>query len=224
MSLPSLTGTVPHELVSLASLIATTHEMRLAPPGGRSTALLHARPPMKQPFCGPSSAEGRRGSPAVTWLGGMPHPVWDRVQYSARTATRATPAWPAECRCVRLAMTFMDNSPVAGMGALWTELPEQRRPFEIVLVVPREDKGEPLVPRTLPPEVLGCWSAHQVIVSAIVLASGPTAAIAAVEALIPDLTRAAGAAVKVRAADARGKTAPFPARDATTGSSPIIGG
>ena len=101
-----------------------------------------------------------------------------------------------------LGLTFMDNSPVAGMGALWTKLGGQRRPFEIVLVVPREDVGEPLVPHTLPPEVPGCWSADQVIVSAIVLASGPTAAIAAVEALVPELARASGAAVTVRAADA----------------------
>jgi hypothetical protein len=121
-------------------------------------------------------------------------------------------------------LAFMEPSPVTGMDALWTELPEQRRPFEIVLIAPREDRGEPLVPRALPPEVLGCWSADQVIVSAIVLAPGPTAALAAVEALAPELTRAAGAAVTVRAADPRADPSIFSAGDAATGSSRVIGG
>jgi hypothetical protein len=121
-------------------------------------------------------------------------------------------------------LTFMDPPTVVGMDALWAELPEQRRPYEIVLVAPREDTGEPLVPRALPPEVLGCWSADQVIVSAIVPASGPTAAIAAVEALVPELTRAAGTAVTVRAADARGMASVVSEGDAATGSPRVIGG
>ena len=53
----------------------------------------------------------------------------------------------------------------------------------------------------LPPEVLGCWSADQVIVSARVLAPRPAAAVAVAEALVPELTRAAGG-VAVRATDA----------------------
>jgi hypothetical protein len=40
-----------------------------------------------------------------------------------------------------LSLTFVDPSTVVGMDALWTELPEHRRPFEIVLIVPGEDKG-----------------------------------------------------------------------------------
>jgi hypothetical protein len=101
-------------------------------------------------------------------------------------------------------LTFMEPLPVAGLAVLWGELPGHRRPFEVVLIVPREDENEPLVPRVLPPEVLGCWSADQVIVSAAVLASGPTGAIAAVESLVPELTRSAGASVTVRAADSPG--------------------
>jgi hypothetical protein len=64
--------------------------------------------------------------------------------------------------------------------------------------VPRKDKGAPLVPRELPPEVLGCWSADTVTVSATVLASRPSRAVAAVEALVPELAEATGAAVTVR--------------------------
>jgi hypothetical protein len=110
------------------------------------------------------------------------------------------------------------------MDALWPDLPEQRSLFEIVLIVPREDKGEPLVPRALPPEVLGCWSADRVIVSATVLASDPARAVAAVEALVPELTRAAGAAVTVRVADARGRAPVVSEGDAATGSTRVIGG
>jgi hypothetical protein len=66
----------------------------------------------------------------------------------------------------------MDPSPIVSMDALWPELPGQRRPFEVVVTVPREDGGEPLVPHAMPPEVLSCWSADQVIVSATVLRSG----------------------------------------------------
>jgi hypothetical protein len=92
----------------------------------------------------------------------------------------------------------MDTSPVVSMEALWPELPEQCRPYEVLLTVPREDKGEPLVPQELPPEVLGCWSADTVTVSATVLASRPSRAVAAVEALVPELAEAAGAGVTVR--------------------------
>jgi hypothetical protein len=84
------------------------------------------------------------------------------------------------------------------MEALWPELPEQCRPYEVLLTVPREDKGEPLVPREMPPEVLGCWSADTVTVSATVLASRRSRAVAAVEALVPELAEATGAAVTVR--------------------------
>jgi hypothetical protein len=91
----------------------------------------------------------------------------------------------------------MDVPSVVSMEALWPELPEQCRPYEVLLTVPREDKGEPLVPREMPPEVLGCWSADTVTVSATVLASR---AVAAVEALVPELAEATGAAVTVRAA------------------------
>jgi hypothetical protein len=73
------------------------------------------------------------------------------------------------------------------MDTLWPELPSQRRPFEVMMTAPREDGGDPLVPRALPPEVLSCWSADQVIVSVTVLASRPSAAVAAVEALVPEL-------------------------------------
>jgi hypothetical protein len=45
--------------------------------------------------------------------------------------------------------------------------------------------------------VLGCWSADQVTVSATVLASRPATAVATVEALMPELTGAAGMAVTV---------------------------
>lgn len=66
---------------------------------------------------------------------------------------------------------FMDSSHVVGLDALWPEFSGQQRRFEVVVTVPREDGGEPLAPRTLPPEVLTCWSADQVIVSATVVAS-----------------------------------------------------
>jgi len=77
--------------------------------------------------------------------------------------------------------------------------------------------GEPLVPRALPPEVLGCWSAAEVIVSVTVLTSRPSAAVAAVEALVPEVTRAEGAAVTVRAAYAGGKAPGVSQADAATG-------
>lgn len=77
-----------------------------------------------------------------------------------------------------LTVAFMDTAPVVSMDALWPDLAEQRRPFEVVVTVPREDSGEPRVPRALPPEVLGCWSADTVMVSATVLASRPSRAVA----------------------------------------------
>jgi hypothetical protein len=90
------------------------------------------------------------------------------------------------------------------MDALWTGLAEQRRPFEVVVTVGREDGGEPVVPRELPPEVLGCWSATQVVASVTVLAAQPSSAAAAGEELIPELARAAGAVVTVKAAVTEG--------------------
>jgi hypothetical protein len=98
----------------------------------------------------------------------------------------------------------MDTAPVVSMGALWPELAGQRRTWEVVVTVPREDGGEPLVPRTLPPEVLGCWSAEKVVASVMVLAWRPSSAVAAVEALVSGLTRSAGAVVTVRAAGLAG--------------------
>jgi hypothetical protein len=102
----------------------------------------------------------------------------------------------------------MDAAPVVRMDALWPELAEQRRAFEVVVTVPRGDGGGPLVPRALPPEVLGCWSADQVVASVTVLAARPSGAVAAAEALVPELTRSAGAVVTVRAAGASGTAAP----------------
>lgn len=95
---------------------------------------------------------------------------------------------------------LMDPSPVVSMEALWPELAEQRRPFEVVVTVPRSDGGEPLVPCSLPAEVIGCWSADQVVMSVTVLAPRPSGALAAAEVLVPDLARAAGAVMTVRPA------------------------
>ena len=78
------------------------------------------------------------------------------------------------------------------------DLSERRRPFEVVVTVPRGDGGEPLVPYALPPVVLGCWSADRVVVSATVNTARPSRAVAAVEALVPELAGAAGASVTVR--------------------------
>jgi hypothetical protein len=86
----------------------------------------------------------------------------------------------------------MDPLPVVSMDALWPDLAEQRRPFEVVVTVSREDGGGPLVPRALPPEVLGCWSASQVVASVTVLTSRPSLAVAAAEALVPELPRPQG--------------------------------
>ena len=68
--------------------------------------------------------------------------------------------------------------------------------------MPRWDCGEPLVPRALPPGVLGCWSADQMVASVVVLAPRPSDAVAAAETLVPELTGSAGAVVTVRAAGA----------------------
>jgi hypothetical protein len=62
----------------------------------------------------------------------------------------------------------------------------------------------------------------RVIVSAIVLASDTAAAIAAVEALELELTRAAGGAVTVRAAVARADSSTL--WDAAAGNPRVIGG
>jgi hypothetical protein len=35
----------------------------------------------------------------------------------------------------------MDIAPVASMDALWPELAEHRRAFDVVMTVPREDEG-----------------------------------------------------------------------------------
>jgi hypothetical protein len=92
----------------------------------------------------------------------------------------------------------MDTAPVVRLDALWPELAEVRRPYEVVLTVPREDDGTPLTPTVLPEGVTGVWSAASVIVSVTVLASGPASAVAAAEVLVPDLARAPGAEVRVR--------------------------
>lgn len=83
----------------------------------------------------------------------------------------------------------MDAAPAVRMDALWPELAGQRRAFEVVVTVPRGDGGEPLVPRALPPEVMGCWSADQLVASVTLLAARPSGAVAAAEALVPELTR-----------------------------------
>jgi hypothetical protein len=73
-----------------------------------------------------------------------------------------------------------------------------RRPYEVVLTVPREDGGQPLTPTVLPEGVMGVWSAASVMVSVTVLASRPSSAVAAAEVLVPDLARAPGAEMTVR--------------------------
>jgi hypothetical protein len=98
----------------------------------------------------------------------------------------------------------MSELPLVSMTALWPDLAEQRRTYEVTLTVPRQDGGDPLAPRTLPARVIGVWSADQTIVSVTVLATYPSGALAAVEALLPDLARAAGAAITVKAVGAAG--------------------
>src|ERR1700722_13830848 len=100
-----------------------------------------------------------------------------------------------------LTVANMDSA-VVRLNVLFLEIGEQTRPFEVLVTVPRADTGEPLVPHTLPAEVLGCWSADQVVVSVTVLASRPSAAVAAAEVLVPALATAAGAVVSVRPAGA----------------------
>jgi hypothetical protein len=95
----------------------------------------------------------------------------------------------------------MDIAPVVIMDVLWPELAEQCRAFEVVMTVPREDGGEPFVPHALPHGALGCWSADQVVASVTVLASPPSGAVAAAEALVPELARSAGAVLTVRATE-----------------------
>jgi hypothetical protein len=87
----------------------------------------------------------------------------------------------------------MDSVPIMNMDVLWPELAEQLHAFEVVVTVPRQDGGEPLVPRALPSEVLGCWSADQVVASVRVVASRPLGAVAATEALAPEMAKASGA-------------------------------
>jgi hypothetical protein len=68
------------------------------------------------------------------------------------------------------------------------------------VTVPRQDDGEPLVPRALPPEVLGCWQVDKLVISVTVVASRPSRAVAAVEALVaPELSLAAASDVSVKA-------------------------
>jgi hypothetical protein len=95
----------------------------------------------------------------------------------------------------------MDTAPVVSMDALWPELAEHRHAFEVVMTVPRADGGEPFVPHALPRGVLGCWSADQVVASVTVLASRPSGAAAAAEALAPEIARSAGAVVTARTAE-----------------------
>jgi hypothetical protein len=93
----------------------------------------------------------------------------------------------------------MSTPLVVTMDALWPDMPEQRRPYEVVLTVAREDGGEPVVPRALPAVVLGCWSATQVVASVTVMAARPSMAVATAEALVPDLAQAVGVIVTVKA-------------------------
>jgi hypothetical protein len=93
----------------------------------------------------------------------------------------------------------MDSPPVVSMEALWPELPDEHRRFEVVVTVAREDGGEIPAPRALPPEVRGWWSAGHATVKATVMASSASRAVAVMEALVPELTRAAGATVTAHA-------------------------
>jgi hypothetical protein len=102
----------------------------------------------------------------------------------------------------------MNPTPSVTMEAPWPGLPEQRRPYEVVLSVPREDGGEPLVPYALPSEILACWSAEKVTASAVVSAASPSNAVAAVEALVPGLAQAAGAVVTASPAPVKATCSP----------------
>ena len=94
----------------------------------------------------------------------------------------------------------MDAVPVVSMTALWPDLPEARRLYEVVISVPRDDEGGPLVPFSLPDGVVGCWSAGSATVSLTVRAARPSAAVAAAEVLAPDLANSGRAEVTVRPA------------------------
>jgi hypothetical protein len=101
-------------------------------------------------------------------------------------------SWCMRCQSAGL------SAPRPSVAAMDSPPCARRRLFEVLVTVTREDGGEPLVPRPLPEDVLGCWSAGELTVSARVLALRPSRAVAAVEALVPELARAAGAAVTVR--------------------------
>ena len=94
------------------------------------------------------------------------------------------------------------ESPVVHLDVLFADLPVPGREFEVILTAPRQDGGEPLVPVNLPAGVLGCWSAESAVVSVTVCASRASSAVAAVEALVPELAGRAGATFEVRAAPA----------------------
>lgn len=92
----------------------------------------------------------------------------------------------------------MDATPVLRLNALFPEILEEDREFQVTLTAPRADGGLPLVPAVLPGGVIACWSAESAVVSATVMASRASIAVAAVEALLPDLAGAAGARFEVR--------------------------
>jgi hypothetical protein len=92
----------------------------------------------------------------------------------------------------------MEHPPAVTMEAVRPELASQWRLFEVVMTVPRSDGGEPLVPFTLSAGVLTCWSADEIIVSATVLAGRPSTALAAAEALMPELPEAAKVLITVQ--------------------------
>jgi hypothetical protein len=92
---------------------------------------------------------------------------------------------------------YMDSSIVLGVGAPRPD-PAGRHLIEVVVTAPREDGGEPLVLRVLPPEVLGCWAADRVSASVAVLTARASSAVPTAEALLSELSGAAGAVVTVR--------------------------
>lgn len=89
---------------------------------------------------------------------------------------------------------------VIDVDSLLPDLEVPLRRWEVILTVPREDDGEPLVPFALPGAVLGCWSATEVTASALVDAEKASEAVALAERLAPDLAGSAGARWTVRAA------------------------
>jgi hypothetical protein len=80
-----------------------------------------------------------------------------------------------------------------------SEMTAQGRQFEVVMTVPRLGGSVPLMPRELPDGVFGAWGAVTVTISATVTAAGAGQAVAAVEAIVPDLARADGITVQVHA-------------------------